>query len=748
MSTAMVIPPPPPSSHRDIVAASVDTVAGSGGHHHGVSSPNHRRPHQQHRRSGSYSSHRSLRDGVGGVISTSDSSFLSLPSRTDEDDGRQNNHHDPNYSMSTDTVPSVKTASRDTSSSGRTVDLDNTRCQTVNTHNSILDSSRDEETDDDGCASDSNIFMMDGWDEDDDQWNNKTSGTKLSLMNDDSMMRLFDGDEDWQQQQQQQQQHERHFLPPPPASPVKRSASVSSGTAHHRPAPVSPVSFAGSRSELVVSTSPISATGTTASHSSGKHKPKKTKTNTKKTDNNNSKGKTKNNSTSTKGSTTSTLSSTVLQAMSLDSFVDSLCTSTVCIPSPPTTKATRSYDGKRMDNSLASSSSSSSRHNTSCTNLPTPVLTCDTYTATWRAGGTSSSTSHRRTFSSSSCYHTDLVHVDIWQLLGCAGSPGEVEVDEIWGLKTPNIFGGGGAGGPSDGTAHHYGMGGKGPFRASIRRRLKRIHALRGLEARISGASRHGVTLTTATFGDPGHRMYQHHNRCKSDLSLGPFILSRYGSNINSSNKNNHNRRSSFGDGGPAAGGGTTMAMTMKQPYTLDKAYSMLDDPLADFIGRGIEPIHPIEQDGYDSDPELNCSMNRDAVVRASAPLNSSHNQEELEQYDAMQPPPKSSSMISPYSPSSTFVATLPPRSPNHPPATVMQQHGPTEIMMEHSEMRRSVQVREKKRSHDVVSCFTRHHPFQQHPCLCSYHVCPVLVLSSCEMLITTTMMISLYRKP
>ncbi|KAL3898215.1 MAG: hypothetical protein SGARI_006731 [Bacillariaceae sp.] len=92
---------------------------------------------------------------------------------------------------------------------------------------------------------------------------------------------------------------------------------------------------------------------------------------------------------------------------------------------------------------------------------------------------------------------------------------------------------------------------------------------------------------------------------------------SRYGVTIASNNRSNNNN-------------------ALSQPQPITKAYSMLDDPLANFIGQGlIDPI-PMDfddEDGYDSDPEVNCSFN------APRPTSSSP-QPDLEQHEVMQAEP------------------------------------------------------------------------------------------------------------
>ena len=167
------------------------------------------------------------------------------------------------------------------------------------------------------------------------------------------------------------------------------------------------------------------------------------------------------------------------------------------------------------------------------------------------------------------------VSVDVWQLLGCGVGPGDAEMEEIWNLRTGEMM--------QRSTFHHVtgrGENGRKPIagRASIKRRLRRIHGLR--MERVSGASRHGVTIASN---------------------------SRSGSSSNG----------------------------LSQPQPITKAYSMLDDPLANFIGQGlIDPIPMDEEDGYDSDPEvLNSSFTAPRPTSMSP-------QPDLEQHEVMQEEP------------------------------------------------------------------------------------------------------------
>jgi hypothetical protein len=112
------------------------------------------------------------------------------------------------------------------------------------------------------------------------------------------------------------------------------------------------------------------------------------------------------------------------------------------------------------------------------------------------------------------------VGMDVWNLLGCASSPGDLELEEIWSLRSQKVLQ----------PIHQR------PVRVSIKQRMQRIHRLR--RDQWLGPTRHGVTITT-------------------------------------------------------------------QPQLIQRA-STMDDPLANLIGKGVEPIMP--DDGYDSDPEFSSS--------------------------------------------------------------------------------------------------------------------------------------------
>lgn len=205
-----------------------------------------------------------------------------------------------------------------------------------------------------------------------------------------------------------------------------------------------------------------------------------------------------------------------------DSLVDSLCNSTVCMSSSATNSTTKTDKFSQLHPSICTSASTVGE------------IGC----GSWQLKSTEASSTPATS-----------VSVDVWQLLGCATSPVDAEMEEIWNLHTGEMIRQSGHKMP--------------PARASIKRRLKRIHGLR--MERVSGASRHGVTIAS-------------HARRISSPRVSDY-------NLNNSDPNH--------------------------PRVLERAYSMQDDPLAFFIGQGIDPIpmNDDENDGYDSDPEVNSSF-------------------------------------------------------------------------------------------------------------------------------------------
>lgn len=239
-------------------------------------------------------------------------------------------------------------------------------------------------------------------------------------------------------------------------------------------------------------------------------------------------------------------------ALSLSSVTDTLVDS-ICVSSS-VVDSTSSL-GNLVDLNKGSGTSLSS--------IAVPVLNCNWNRST---GGDGRSDSCNRNLSPAIA--------DFWQLLGCSTQPSSAELDELWSLRT---------GGMLHETEQHETA--KRPVRSSIKKRLKRLHSLRMLSHGIHGATRHGVT-----FADQPQNC--------SFTSIG-------GSSTAS------NGTSGLGGGGKAR----VHSKAFSQPFTLDKAYSMLDDPLADMIGPGMDPILAAD-DGYDSDPEVNCSNTMDSPAQ------------------------------------------------------------------------------------------------------------------------------------
>jgi hypothetical protein len=123
------------------------------------------------------------------------------------------------------------------------------------------------------------------------------------------------------------------------------------------------------------------------------------------------------------------------------------------------------------------------------------------------------------------------ISMDVWKLLGCNAVPDDAELESIWSLRTSPI-------GKAPGK----------PVRTHMTNRLQRMHRLR--MARMSGPTRHGITLA------------------------GPHVMER--------------------------------------SYTMNDHHH----PLAEVIGKGMDPILPEQEDGYDSDPELGGST----IMAATTP--------------------------------------------------------------------------------------------------------------------------------
>lgn len=260
-----------------------------------------------------------------------------------------------------------------------------------------------------------------------------------------------------------------------------------------------------------------------------------------------------------------------------DSFVDSICTSTACVVSEKYTNY-KNYNKitKRKDNKTA---------------LVAMEDKMNEFQESCQSAAFNSCAEDKREepqqIETSPESNKAIVSMDIWQLLGCSSPPGSSELDDIWSLRTTSEMLKNGEKLKSNGDS-------KLPARASIRKRLKRIHRLRMDDRRVSGASRHGVTITNHCL-DSSERSL---NNIRNDIHM---IKSNTG-------KKNNPDYSFNNDEGCENGGRKTRVQPSYR--SIDKSYSMDDDPLGDFIGQGmIDPI-PIEiedEDGYDSDPEINC---------------------------------------------------------------------------------------------------------------------------------------------
>jgi hypothetical protein len=267
-----------------------------------------------------------------------------------------------------------------------------------------------------------------------------------------------------------------------------------------------------------------------------------------------------------------------------DSFVDSLCTSTACAVSDDYNIRTNRTI-KKDKSVIASMDDKIGKFKRSCHSAVFDGCEAGNY-SDWKKSEQPSS--------------KVVVSMDIWQLLGCSNLPGESELEEIWSLRTPPemLRFGQDSGSPKES---------KQPFRSSIKKRMKRIHRLRMDDRHISGASRHGVTITNHCIDTSYHTL----NNIRNSIHMNK--------NSNSSLKNS--------DLVTADDCHKTKESQRIQPSyrAIDKSYSMLDDPLADFIGQGlVEPIPVHMEDGYDSDPEVNCyspssSMITDSPIRCNS---------------------------------------------------------------------------------------------------------------------------------
>ena len=244
-----------------------------------------------------------------------------------------------------------------------------------------------------------------------------------------------------------------------------------------------------------------------------------------------------------------------------DTFVDSLCTSTACVVSDNYYMHTnRSY--KKDKSAFDSMDNKIGKFQQSC-----------------QSGWFDSEPANDSKESEQSS--KAMVSMDIWRLLGCSTSPGESELEEIWSLRTPPEV-------LKIGKHSESQKATKQPVRASIRKRMKRIHRLRMDDRRISGASRHGVTITNHCIDSSYHTL----NNIRNDIHM------------------NKNSNANYPDNDTSFEGHQFREPQLFQPSyrAIDKSYSMLDDPLEEFIGKGlVDPIPVQVEDGYDSDPGVNC---------------------------------------------------------------------------------------------------------------------------------------------
>ncbi|KAL3920093.1 MAG: hypothetical protein SGILL_003431 [Bacillariaceae sp.] len=274
-----------------------------------------------------------------------------------------------------------------------------------------------------------------------------------------------------------------------------------------------------------------------------------------------------------------------------DSFVDSLCTSTVCDTSNSTSNATTTATDRF--GGLHPSCGSASIIEVGCGN--------------WAASRQSSS-------NNGSAPNTTTAVEDVWNLLGCGVSTaGEAEMEDIWNLHTGELMRR-----PHSPNSAKPNM--PAHARASIKRRLRRIHSLR--MERVSGASRHGVTITNSNNNNDDEHARRSYSRSSTMMTAA------------------HSRQVSH-----TADNLTAQQQQQQQPHALPKARSMIDDPLANYIGHGVIdpiPMMDCELDGYDSDPEVvNCSsaFHHHSSSRSNVPSSLSP-QPALEQHEVMQAEP------------------------------------------------------------------------------------------------------------
>jgi len=284
-------------------------------------------------------------------------------------------------------------------------------------------------------------------------------------------------------------------------------------------------------------------------------------------------------------------SSSIMYGLTLysvtDSFVDSICTSTACVASDNKNSYT---NNNNTNNALSSMDNKMNEFQQSCHSAL--FDRCPVGQSYWQpTEQSSSSPSSSRPSGASggegSC--TTVVSLDIWELLGCTKPPGKSELEEIWSLRTTSDML---RRGQQRQKQLYRNTDKQGPGRASIRRRLKRIHRLRMDDRRVSGASRHGVTITNQSYA-----LNQSHTSLDSiqndiHMNKNKIISSRSSDHVTNLYHQQQVQPSYY--------------------RSIDKSYSMMDDPLSNYIGQGmIEPIQvefevEEEEKGYDSDPEVN----------------------------------------------------------------------------------------------------------------------------------------------
>jgi len=270
-----------------------------------------------------------------------------------------------------------------------------------------------------------------------------------------------------------------------------------------------------------------------------------------------------------------------------DSFVDSLCTSTGCVvPDSYDTHTNRVLSKEKS--AFASMDDTVSKFQQSC------------HSAVFDGCQIGNSTDWEQSEGSPS---QAVVSMDIWRLLGCSTPPGESELEEIWSLRTPSgmLQYGQNVGGQQDSRQS---------VRASIKKRMKRIHRLRMDDRRISGASRHGVTITNHCIDPSYHTL----NNIRNDIHM------KKNSHANISDNDETDDLRERKDG-----------QHIQPSYrAIDKSYSMLDDPMTESIGQGLFERIPVQvEDGYDSDPEVNCYSTSTSMVMDSPKRSQSERMEE-----------------------------------------------------------------------------------------------------------------------